>query len=93
MSFTLDRPVPYIRIVDVSPYRSSLRKRPTANGAARRHMRRIAAAVLAVVAAVAIASAVGAASVSSDPAADFGLAPGHAMRAALDVSLADENPR
>lgn len=46
MLFTVDRPVPYIRIVDVSPYRSSLRKRPTANGAARRHARRIVAAVL-----------------------------------------------
>ena len=84
MSVAIDRPFPTIRIVDVSPYRSSLRSRPTAGAATRRMRRRIGAALLAVLAAVALASVAGAAPTASDAAGDFRLGPGHTMPTALD---------
>jgi negative regulator of sigma E activity len=76
-------PLPYqpIRIIDVSPYRSSLHSRPVPR--VRRSLRRrvalVAGTSLAVVLTVAgVGSAAGPA-----PAEGFRLAPGHAMPASL----------
>jgi hypothetical protein len=77
-------PLPYapIRIVDISPYRSSLRSRPTT--AARRRLRSRAAALLVgVVAIAAVTAGVVAAPNQPGPGDDFRLAPGNGMPLSL----------
>jgi hypothetical protein len=91
MSVVAQSPMPYlpIRIVDVSPDHSPVRRPPASPATgARRAGRRVGAAAVAVLALAAIAANVGAAPFGSDASGDFRLAPGHAMPAQLGGDVA-----
>jgi hypothetical protein len=89
-----DRPLPYlpIRILDVSPHRSPIRRPAAPSAGATPRRRRIVAGSLAVLAIGAILAAnVGAAPVGSDGSTGFRLGPGHAMPLGLAPSLGGDS--
>ena len=87
MTVAAENQLPYlpIKIIDVSPYRSSIRRSPGRSPAqARGTRRRIGAAIAALLLLAGVAAAnVGAAPVRVDASHEFRLGPGNALPAGL----------
>jgi hypothetical protein len=87
-AFAANDPLPYrpIRIVDVSPFRSTVRRKPAAPGAATQpRWVRVASAMLLGVALAVIVAVVTVGAASAGVPGEFRLAPGHAMPSAVAV--------
>jgi hypothetical protein len=84
-------PLPYrpIKIVDVSPFRSSVRTKRAGANSSRRVRTGIAGAIVAAVAVATFSASAGAAPAASSVAGEFRLGPGHVMPASLVEADAD----
>ncbi len=97
MTVVAENPLPYlpIKIIDVSPFRTPVRRPATRRGRPGRRVGAAAAAVALVALAVVAAANTGAANVGEPPAdgdvpGQFRLAPGHAVPAALKGSASGD---
>ena len=88
-----ERPLPYlpIRILDVSPHRSPVRRPARAAGSTPGSRRIGAGALTVLVLGAILAATVGAAPVGSDGSTGFRLGPGHAMALGLAPSLGGDS--